>query len=563
MSFYNTGNPVPSIDPRDLDDNAKVLDGFSNSASPTFIDRLGVERQTIAGIINDNASLATTLQNSTDPTKGASRVGWTRSPLASRIDNAHKALDSHAVSAWEFENLITSKPNPSDTSTWDWAPAVNAALVQHGECKLILGKMGIATPIVMRPGTKIFGHGPRYAGGTEYSNIFGSTLVARSDFVGSSVISSSVTAPDNVLTSISLREFRLDLNACAEHGIVLTDIYDGALLENLHIIGSAINKRGLWFAQGAYGLGQTVNMRGVQVVARDNSTATVAPFRADALNESVFTNCKFFGSFGGVNASLGACAELSGCGGLLFDGCSTAFGDVGISLVDHATRKNYGIAMNGCTFEALRTTALKVRGSSTRKATQIYIRSPRYYDSVFTFTNAIDIDFVEQSIFECSFKRAIIASGADQCTVTIQRQNFVTNSGTNILVQSQPNAIETDWRINKRIGALGGVTATDTILANGGIGQKVSVFSASPAVINKADRIILVNRATLGTYTLPPANSFGAGLTQVVTIRGIGAGSIAINPDGSDLIEGLTTLSIATGGKVTLASDGVSNWYSI
>ena len=30
MSFYNTGNPVPSIDPRDLDDNAKVLDGFSN-----------------------------------------------------------------------------------------------------------------------------------------------------------------------------------------------------------------------------------------------------------------------------------------------------------------------------------------------------------------------------------------------------------------------------------------------------------------------------------------------------------------------------------------------------
>lgn len=49
MNFYNTGNPVPSNDPRDLDDNAKNLDLALNSGESSFIDRKGVERKTISG----------------------------------------------------------------------------------------------------------------------------------------------------------------------------------------------------------------------------------------------------------------------------------------------------------------------------------------------------------------------------------------------------------------------------------------------------------------------------------------------------------------------------------
>lgn len=51
MSFYNTGNPVPSIDPRDLDDNAKHIDEIVNSSAPTFTDRLGAQRTTLAGVL--------------------------------------------------------------------------------------------------------------------------------------------------------------------------------------------------------------------------------------------------------------------------------------------------------------------------------------------------------------------------------------------------------------------------------------------------------------------------------------------------------------------------------
>lgn len=46
MSNYNTGNPVPSIDPRDLDDNATVLDSLLQSSASSVPDRLGVQRKT-------------------------------------------------------------------------------------------------------------------------------------------------------------------------------------------------------------------------------------------------------------------------------------------------------------------------------------------------------------------------------------------------------------------------------------------------------------------------------------------------------------------------------------
>ena len=48
---YNTGNPIESTDVRDMSDNAKNFDEFSNSSSDTFTDRLGYERLTVNGAI--------------------------------------------------------------------------------------------------------------------------------------------------------------------------------------------------------------------------------------------------------------------------------------------------------------------------------------------------------------------------------------------------------------------------------------------------------------------------------------------------------------------------------
>ena len=50
MTTYNTGNPIGSTDARDRADNSENLDLAVNSLSPTFVDRLGVTRDTLEGI---------------------------------------------------------------------------------------------------------------------------------------------------------------------------------------------------------------------------------------------------------------------------------------------------------------------------------------------------------------------------------------------------------------------------------------------------------------------------------------------------------------------------------
>lgn len=67
---------------------------------------------------------------------GASTVGWKRSTLFSDIDTVAKMLDSQALSLWEYANLITSKPNPGDATTWDWAPAFEACMADAALYKL-------------------------------------------------------------------------------------------------------------------------------------------------------------------------------------------------------------------------------------------------------------------------------------------------------------------------------------------------------------------------------------------------------------------------------------------
>lgn len=57
MSLYQTNNPVPSNDPRDLDDNAKIFDQLLNDTVPSVPDRLLVPRKTWWQVEQDAAAL--------------------------------------------------------------------------------------------------------------------------------------------------------------------------------------------------------------------------------------------------------------------------------------------------------------------------------------------------------------------------------------------------------------------------------------------------------------------------------------------------------------------------
>lgn len=54
-------------------------------------------------------------------------VKWNRAKAAT-ITNVQQALNALDVNVWEFAGLITDKPDPLNSQTWDWQPAFQAAI---------------------------------------------------------------------------------------------------------------------------------------------------------------------------------------------------------------------------------------------------------------------------------------------------------------------------------------------------------------------------------------------------------------------------------------------------
>lgn len=499
--------------------------------------------------------LAIDLANDLDPSKGPGMIGLDRE-LQYPPGTVGAAIKSAGVSPWEFADLLIYKPG-IDPGGWDWSPAFNAAFSKYGELSPGRGRYGLGSTVFTEPGMRLRGHGPGHAGGTAYSDIFATVLIALPGFVGDAVFRGRINPPENVLTAPQLEQFRLDLSQCNSHGIHLSAAYDGVKMDNVHVVGTPDDKYAVWLDGGDYGLAQTLLATNVQCFGRASSTRTMAVARYDALNESLFIGCKWFGASAGVLASAGAAVEFAGCSGITMVGSSTAFSADGVAIVDHPIRKTNGFSMLSPTFEAHTRSAFTCKPDASRKATEVYIVAPRYYDSVFAMVNAIDVDNIERSSFDCQFKRAIVGFGGDQNTVYAQRQSYLTDNGTNTIIISTPNASDPYYAINKRIKAIGGVTC------DSGLAQRVAVFTAATGAIPSSTKVVVVNRATIGTYSLPAANAFGAGFSMEIVIRGVGAGSISITAIGSDLIEGSTSLAIASGGKSRLVSDGVNSWYSV
>lgn len=82
-----------------------------------------------AGLVSfESGAKVEALSSSSDPESGAALVGWLRTPLTQSIKSVAQALSAQPVSIWEYADAITVKPDPDDWSTWDWQPAIVAAL---------------------------------------------------------------------------------------------------------------------------------------------------------------------------------------------------------------------------------------------------------------------------------------------------------------------------------------------------------------------------------------------------------------------------------------------------
>lgn len=75
---------------------------------------------------------------------GSSLSGHTRNKITQEITKVSQMLDAMPISIWEkqFVDLITDKPT-SDPSTWDWSPAITAAINYAANWSTV--PMGVAT----------------------------------------------------------------------------------------------------------------------------------------------------------------------------------------------------------------------------------------------------------------------------------------------------------------------------------------------------------------------------------------------------------------------------------
>lgn len=87
-------------------------------------------------MLRGDDTLRQELANTADPTKNAAMVGWKRSILSNVVASVHGMLDAQTATVWEYANLVTAKPNPSDPGTWDWTPAFSQALTSNKKVRV-------------------------------------------------------------------------------------------------------------------------------------------------------------------------------------------------------------------------------------------------------------------------------------------------------------------------------------------------------------------------------------------------------------------------------------------
>lgn len=440
--------------------------------------------------------------------------------------------------------------------------AIDAAFAASEGQVLLGARHTLSRPITVRPGVSILGRGPAYAGGQEFTRIPGTYIRAAPDFEGEALFLGAVARPDNVLTAVQFEQFRVDLSQCTAHGFLLRDIYDGVIFRNIHVVGTHELRRACWLTSGQYGLGQTALFENCQFLGKKGGKGSLAPFRADALNESTFVNCKFFGAAGGATASSGAAAELSGCSGITMLNCSFAFAAMGISIEEHPRRKSFGINIDGGTFESLTQCALRIR-SAGRRADSVSLRNPRYYDSVFSFPLAVDVDGVENCHFDGLFKKVLVGPNCDQTTITTQRLQLVSSKGSNTLVISRPNRIDGYLGVDGDIRVTGNVRIEGNAVLNGSLNLRSRLVTTNRQRLEPSDTVVLLKCDDTAEYEMPAARSPSPGNGQVLIVRNVGHSRATLMASGTDLIDGQRSLQLPPGASLLMASDGASGWWSV
>lgn len=107
-------------------------------------------------------------------------------------------------------------------------------------------------------------------------------------------------------------------------------------------------------------------------------------------------------------------------------------------------------------------------------------------------------------------------------------------------------------------GGVAGSTAVFTPIYSAAL-QNTLVTTATSGTLTNGERLILLNPATTGTYSLPDASANLAGFEM--TIKNLASGSTTLTPLASNNYADAAAITLAQFGAVTLLSNNGTTWY--
>jgi len=111
MTTYNTGNPLGSVDVKDLYDNAENLDDAVNSLAPTWVDRFGRTRSTMQGVITDAVTASELAAND-----GALKIGYLPAGTGAIPTDVQSRLREHDAQLANVEGNLNFTTLPAATT---------------------------------------------------------------------------------------------------------------------------------------------------------------------------------------------------------------------------------------------------------------------------------------------------------------------------------------------------------------------------------------------------------------------------------------------------------------
>lgn len=148
---------------RVANDPAGSMIPTESGALPSVAEWLDIHSEALGGVpaLTGRVDNLETASSELAAPGGSNNVGFQRSILADTIKEVAGALNAMEFSLWEFAEEITDKPNPADFTSWDWAPAVQAAInaPSSGSQHIVKVPRGIriATTVTVNKGVRFIG----------------------------------------------------------------------------------------------------------------------------------------------------------------------------------------------------------------------------------------------------------------------------------------------------------------------------------------------------------------------------------------------------------------------